>query len=261
MFFEGIVVHKVPYKERDLIVKLLLRNGLTGSFYIYGGQGGGKHHKPNLFEPGCMMKIHVKEQKSKALEGNDILIAQEYQRIWDPKHIRHNIQAFYLMCLYFEIITKLAQPHNAQDREMDHAETEGIFSVLSNALFYLDESLNRGDFITEQHAMLFMVKLLFHMGIMPDTEHCGYCTGLLMDSPSVSFVATDGHFACGQCVSTENEKGFLLRVKKGFQTRFQDYAELTEARFPEFDKLIQFFCQQFHLKPIELKSYSLLFKR
>jgi recombinational DNA repair protein (RecF pathway) len=45
MVFEGIVIHKVSYKERDLIVKLIMRNGTVGSFYIYGGKVGGKHHK------------------------------------------------------------------------------------------------------------------------------------------------------------------------------------------------------------------------
>ncbi len=260
MLFEGIVVAKVPYKERDLIVKLLLRNGLVGSFYVYGGQGGGKHHKPTLFEPGCMMKIMIKEQKTKSSEGNELMVAAEYQRLWDPKFIRHDIQAFYLMCLYFEVLMKLAQPYHPGASDFEHAETEGIFSVISNALFYLDDSLGKKAFIAHQQLHLFMVKLLFYMGIMPDTDHCGFCSTELVNVQSLSFVAANGNFACHACVPADDEKGFLMRIKKGYQTKFQQYTELTGTSFPESDKLIQYFCQQFGLKPLELRSYSLLFK-
>lgn len=260
MFFEGIVISKIPYKERDLIVKLLLRNGLMGSFYVYGGQGGGKHHKPTQFEAGSMMKIHIKESGPKATEGSELMIAAEYQRNWDPKFVRHDIQAFYLMCLYFEILLKVVQPFHPKESSPAHTESEGIFSVISNALFYLDESLSNKNFIPEQQLSLFMVKLLFHLGIMPDTDHCGLCSSDLMEARGVSFVTASGHFACHQCVSGENDKGFLLRVKKAFQTRYQEYTDLGGTSFGESDKLLHYLCQQFHLKPVELKSYKLLFK-
>ncbi len=260
MLFEGIVIHRVPYKERDLIVKLLLRNGLLGSFYIYGGQGGGKHHKPTVFEPGSMMKIHVRETKTRSLEGAELMVAQEYTRVWEPAHVRYNIQAFYLICLYFELVLKIAPVQHAGEDQLSGGETEGIFSVVSNALFHLEGSLSKNDFDAPQQLMLFMVKLLFHMGIMPDTDHCGYCRSNLLEATSSTFLPAEGQFACGNCTTGENEKGFLLRVKKGFQTRFQDYAEVMGTNFHEADRLIQYFCHQFHLKPMDLRSYKLLFK-
>src|SRR5665647_2479931 len=107
MVFEGIVIHKIPYKERDLIVKLILRSGLLASFYVYGGQGGGKHHKPTILELGSMMKIMIKEQRGTKVDGSDLMIASEYQRLWEPSTVRHNVQAYYLECLYFEILQKL----------------------------------------------------------------------------------------------------------------------------------------------------------
>jgi len=61
-------------------------------------------------------------------------------------------------------------------------------------------------------------------------------------------------------VNAENEKGFLLRIKKGYQTRYPDYLELTGTDFQEADKLIQFFCHHFQLRPVELKSYGLLMR-
>lgn len=261
MVFEGLVIHKVPYKDRDLIVKLILRNGAVGSFYVYGGQGGGKHHKPTIFEAGSMVKIMIREQKSHRVDGAELMVASETQRIWEPQLVRHNIQAFYLICLYFEILQKFAMPFQAGASDYENQEHEGIFSVISNALFYLNDSLSKNQFEASQHLNLFMIKLLFHLGIMPDTDRCSYCSTNLMEVSGVTFLPDNGQFSCLQCVNAENEKGFLLRIKKGYQTRYQDYLELTGASFQEADKLIQFFCHHFHLRPVELKTYKLLLQR
>ena len=260
MVFEGVVIHKVPYKERDLIVKLIMRNGMMGSFYIYGGQGGGKHHKPTIFEIGSMVKIQIKEQRPGKIEGNELMMASESQRLWEPHLIRHNIQAIYLVCLYLEILQKFSMNFQVNSGDYENREHEGVFSVISNALFHLNDSLEKQEFIAHQHLTLFMIKLLFHLGIMPETDQCSYCATALMEAPGVTFLAANGHFACTQCVNAENEKGFLLRIKKGYQTKYQDYQELTGTNFQEADKLIQFFCHHFQLRPLELKSYGLLLR-
>jgi DNA repair protein RecO len=257
MSFEGIVIHRVPYKERDLIVKLLLRNGLVGSFYIYGGQGGGKSHKPTIFEIGSMMKIMIKDQKTR-IDSSELMISAEHQRLWEPQSIRHDIKAYYLVCLYLELIQKFAIPFHPNDPE--HRDHEGVFAVVSNALFYIEDALSKKQFVPHQQLTLFMVKLLFHLGIMPDTEFCSYCQTDLLENEGVVFMPANGQFACQQCSPGENEKGFLLRIKMGYQTKFQDYSLFLGTNFPECDKLLQYFCHQYHLRPVELKSYSLLFK-
>ena len=260
MVFEGIVTNKVAYKERDLIVRLLLRNGLAGSFYVYGGQGGGKNHKPTIYELGSMMKVMVKEQRIQKVEGSDLMIASESQRLWNSELVRYDVQAFYLTCLYYEIINKIAMSFQQGISLYENTENDGIFSVLSNALFHLEKSLVAKEFLAEQHLNLFLIKLLFHLGIMPDTDHCGFCSTNLMEAPGVSFVPTAGQFNCTACAPAQNEKGFLLRIKFGYQTRYQDYQQFTGSSFHEADKLIQFFCHHFQLKTMELKSYKLLFK-
>lgn len=259
MHFEGLLIHRTPYKDRDLIVKLLLRNGLVGSFYIYGGQGGGKKLKPTVFEIGSMIKVMVKDQKTRA-ETSELMISAEHQRIWEPQSIRYDIKAFYLVCLYFELIQKFAIPFQPGTSDYENMDQEGIFSVVSNALFFMEDSLKKQQFSPHQQLSLFMVKLLYHLGIMPDTDHCSYCQTDLMESDSVVFLPANGQFACQHCSPGENEKGFLLRIKKGYQTRYAEYAEFMGTNFPECDKLIQYFCHQYHLRPVELKSYGLLFK-
>lgn len=257
MVFEGVLIQRVPYKDRDLIVKLLLRNGLVGSFYVYGGQGGGKKQKPTIFETGSLLRILVKEQRTK-IDSSDLMISAEHSRLWEPQSVRYDIKAFYLVCLYFELVQKFAQPMQpGQGHGGDH---EGVFSVVSNALFYIEDALAKKQFVAHQQLMLFLVKLLFHLGIMPDTDHCSYCQTGLMEMEAASFLPASGQFACHACAQGDNEKGFLLRMKKGYQTRFQDYADFLGTNFPECDRLIQYFCHQYHLRPVELKSYGLLFK-
>lgn len=257
MVFEGLVINKTAYKERDLIVKLLLRNGSLGSFYVYGGQGGGKKQKPTIYELGSMLKVDTKDRRNSSVETSELLVVSEASRLWAPQNVRYNIQAFYLACLYFEIYQKIIHPTGATGEGM--IDNDGLFAVLSNGIFYIEDALIKNEFEVATHLNLFLVKLLFHLGIMPDTDHCSYCQADLLDSPSVSFIPEQGQFACSQCVSAENEKGFLLRIKKSYQTKFQDYKELTHAHFSECDKLMNFFCHHFHLRTIELKTYSLLF--
>lgn len=259
MLFEGIVIHRVPYKDRDLIVKLLLRNGLVGSFYIYGGQGGGKKHKPTIFETGSMIRIMIKDQKTK-IESSDLMISAEHHRLWEPQSIRHDIKAFYLVCLYFELIQKFSMSYHHGSSDYENMDHEGVFSVVSNALFYIEDALVKKQFVAHQQLTLFMVKLLFHLGIMPDTDNCSYCQTDLLENDSVVFMPSNGQFACQVCIQGENEKGFLLRIKKGYQTKFQEYSGFIGTNFTECDKLLQYFCHQYHLRPVELKSYKLLFK-
>jgi recombinational DNA repair protein (RecF pathway) len=260
MVFEGIVISRIPYKERDLIAKILLRNGHLASFYVYGGMGGGKHHKASLFEHGSMMKINIKEAKNHRVDGSDLMVVSEYQRLWEPTQLRHNVQAFYLSCLYFEILQKIAIPFKLGLTEDNSHEGHGIFPVMSNALFQMEDALVKDKFLPEQQLSLFLIKLIFHLGIMPDTDSCSTCGSDLMEGPGASFLPANGQFACLQCVTAENEKSFLLRIKKGFQTKYSEYDSLVGSTFQESDKLIQYFCHQFHLRPVELKSYKLLFK-
>lgn len=257
MVFEGIVIGKTPYKERDLIVKVLLRSGFLASFYVYGGQGGGKHHKPSLFEFGSMMRIHIKDQGNRGVEKKELMIVSEYERIWEPTAIRHNIKAFYLSCLYYEIILKFVVSYHPDHGELDQ-EHAGIFNVLSNALFYLEKSLMDQSFESHQHLHVFLVKLLYHLGIMPDMDYCVYCGEDLLTSSGVHFLISEGQFSCLNCAPEKNDLGFLLRIKKAYQTKYQHISEVHGTNVEETEKLLSYFCHHFHVKMVDLKSYQLI---
>ncbi len=259
MVVEGLVISKIPYKERDLIVKLILRNGLMASFYLYGGQGGGKYNKPLIFDVGVMMQVKIKESKSFRKDGSDLMQIDESKIIWSPKSIRHHFQAFYLMCLFFEMVQKFAITFKLGESDFTD-DQDGIFSVLSNALFYIDESVAKNQFIPEQHSLLFLVKLLFHLGIMPNLNVCSFCSTPLENFSHVSLMIENGQFSCSLCAMGENDKNLFVKLKRSFQTKYQDYIQLEQVNFNDVDKLIKYFCHHFNLRPIELKSYSLLFK-
>ncbi len=260
MVVEGIVISKIPYKERDLIVKLILRNGLAGSFYIYGGQGGGKHQKPSQFDVGLMMRIKIKKSQSYRHGNSDLMMVEESSVIWSPQKIRYNVEAFYLMCFFFELIQKFALNFD-QNETFEDNEHDGIFSVVSNALFFMDQALCKNDFNFEQHALIFFVKILFHLGIIPNLESCSFCSKDLEKFSRVSLIFQSGQFACSECSPGENDRHLLAKLKIVYQTKYQDYSKVIGASGGDIDKLMKYFCHHFNLRPMELKSYSMLFKR
>lgn len=65
---EGILLSKLPYKDRHLICHMLLRSGKKVGVIFYGGAGGGKKMKSTNLELGHMIKVELKHSnKNKEL--------------------------------------------------------------------------------------------------------------------------------------------------------------------------------------------------
>jgi hypothetical protein len=47
----------------------------------------------------------IKEQRTR-IEVSELMVSVEYQQVWKPQLIRHDIKAFYLLCFYFELVQK-----------------------------------------------------------------------------------------------------------------------------------------------------------
>lgn len=208
---EGIIIQKTPYKEKDLICHMLLRSGKTLPVYFYGGRGGGKQSKGSILELGFMINIHLREQRKSI--GDAIHIAKEYQLGWNSKNIRNDYQAMCLMSFYLELIAKIA---TAEDIQTMHGEEHsGLFKVLSNALFYLDDSMEKKSFQIETQLFLFLTKLIVDLGITPDVHHCLFCDKELKLNELCLFSHVDGGFSCSDCSSKVDE--FLSENKQAFQ--------------------------------------------
>lgn len=262
MVLEGLVVQVIPQKERDLVARLLLRQGTMCSIYVYGGMGGGKNSKPRVFEPGSMMRVEARINKTGVAQ--DLLTAGETNLIWRSDNIRHDSSAFALTCLYLEMTMKTAVNFNHQDEHSTGREHSGLFAVLSNALFHLDQSLGQKEFHWRSHLLLFLSKFLHHLGVMPDESSCVFCGEALEGDVIAPLIQDQGGFSCSSCIQ---QAGLPIStplpvrplLAKAVRTNFKDWREIPEVPLPVNIQLMQFWSYHMQVKLPELTSYQLLF--
>jgi len=263
MALEGLVVQIIPQKERDLIARMLLREGTMTSVYVFGGMGGGKNSKPRVFEPGNLMRIETRSSKSGHAGGDTLHTVSDHTLLWQSTQIRHHPQGFALACLYLEMVLKTALPHQSDNT---HASREhaGLFNVVSNGLFYLDQALAQKTLQWESHLLLFLAKFLLHLGVLPDENECVFCGGDLSEEAMAPLVLEQGGFACSNCAGqVETDLGTPLPVRallaQAIRTKFQDWGSLPFTPLAVDTRLIQFWCYHFQVKLPEVTSYKMLF--
>lgn len=269
MNVEGILIHKTPYKERDLICKILLRSGKVLTVYFYGGRGGGKKSKGSILEVGFMLKINLAPRRKKI--ESEIHVAKEHQLIWKSDKIREDFKAFYLMCFYLELIGKVTI---SSDLEDETNEFHTLFSVLSNSLYYLDHSLIQKHFELEGHLFIFLSKIMHALGVHPDIDACLFCAKDLEADEFVRFDHLNGGFSCHDCASKTDEfisdNRFLLEelnaAKKlrsllgqlrSLQTK--NYLEVNDVSKNNNLALINFINAHYHFTQEQFKSWGMIF--
>jgi len=94
---EGLVLSKMAYQDRHLIVKLLARDGIIYSLLFFGGKGGGTKNKGSIVELGYMLQAYIKQSK-----GSDLLMTSDWKLIWSPEKIRGDYKAYTLLCFFIE---------------------------------------------------------------------------------------------------------------------------------------------------------------
>lgn len=269
MDIEGIIISKTPYKERDLICNLLLRSGKKVSVYFYGGRGGGKKNKGSILEVGFMLKILLNERRKK-IESN-IKIAKEHKLLWDCDNIRTDFKAFYLACFFMEYIAKIAIADELE--EVSDSEHEGLFNVLSNGLFFLDQAVGNKSLDLNSHLFIFLTKLAAHLGIGQDVEHCIFCEKNFVDQEVCLFNHQDGGFSCLDCSSKRDEylsDNKLLReeylssqelrisLKKVYQLPYKSYGELSGITQGLASAEFNFINYQFGFTKDQIKSWEMV---
>lgn len=257
MQLEGILVHKAIHKERDLIGTLLLRDGTLVNLYFYGGRGGGKSQKGSILELGFMLKVKL---GSRIKKNQDIQIASEWNLIWNSENIRSNHKAFYLSTFFFEFIKKVAP---AKDLEYEDNSEEGLFRVLSNALFFMDKSLVENIFHFETHMMSFLAKMIYELGISPDIDHCSFCQVKLHESQFILNVEQGG-FACVNCTDNfhkaEIQASTLVHRSLHYfkQTPYKELAAQEYLEKAQVHSLFNYICFHYGWEKSQFISYSLL---
>ncbi len=258
---EGLLIHKIPYQDRHLIGHLLLRSGRLASVLFYGGQGGGKKKKSSLLELGYMFNIELAQSRSTV----ELYKAKEWQPIWIHKSIRHNHQAFYLMCSYLEVTRRISPLENLHDDNLQaNCFSKGLFSVLSNAIFHLE---NRSQFDSRSELLIFFGKLLVEQGLFPERENCGLCGEALSSFFELYLSSQHGAFICPNCylneegsVSVDGEQGRELWELLGViaNHKYQDLDALKLERFGAVNALFHYLCFQLHFHYSDFKSVPMV---
>lgn len=269
MNVEGIIIQKTPYKERDLICHVLLRSGKTLPVYFYGGRGGGKKSKGSFLEIGFMLKLQLREQR-KSLD-TAIYIAKEYSLVWGSDHIRSNYQALCLLSFYLEVTSKLALSEDLKSQHGD--EFAGLFKVVSNAIFFLDDALAKDNFKLYNQLFLFLSKLTMELGILPDTDHCLFCEKEFDTNSMSLFIPAEGGFSCLDCNSNRDEflsenrvlrtnyqvdRDLRLGFKKALSLNFKDYIELEPMNFTAAQSQFMHINYQFGFDEKSFKTWKLI---
>ena len=258
---EGIVLSKIPYDDRHIIANLLLRSGRKVSVVFYGGRGGGAKQKSSVIELGFMLNVELRTSK----QNVDVYHAKEWNLIWHHNHIRLEHSAFYLMCFFLEVANRVSPVENLHDVHDENTEMVGIFTTLSNALVNLEKSLEQKAFYTHSHSVIFLTKLLLHLGVFPEREHCTLCGEELTKFNDMYLIAEEGGFACPPCLNQRQsysvQSGRELWELVG-HIAHSKYSELGAIKL-EFKSLprslFHYFCFQFHYEEKDFKTASMVF--
>jgi DNA repair protein RecO len=257
----GIILKTVPYKERDLIVQVLLEDGHIVSFYAFGGRGGGKKIKPTILEIGNAINFEIENNQNG--RSTDLNMAREWSLRWSSKEIKKNFMAFSLMCLCFELILKIMPQSKLTLDQLD--EHTGIFAAISNFLFQLDQSVVQ----KKDNFSLFsftLGKLIAHLGIKPDLLSCVVCGEELRPSQNLLFAGHQGGFICHHCLSG-NEPAFEIQdsimiykiLSQSFELKFSEWESLNRVDKNAMRKLLSFLAENFQFDLKEINSLSLIF--
>lgn len=271
---EGIVISKSMYRDRDLICNLLLRNGKKLSVLFFGGRGGGKSQKTSFLELGYLLKLELQINRNQ----KDLYVAKEWKLGWHHNKLRNNHKSFFLMCFFFEIISKIIIDDDSifSKESVAFDEQGGLFRVASNALFYLEESIKEENFDLQQQKFLFLVKLIFELGVTPNLLECVYCGSILQDGDKLfakRLVNESGGFSCATCEFQHSKDidrsnlsehyyqdhlGIFKMINFVKNLKYSDYSVLTNATSSMTSILFSYLCQQFQIEETSFKSLVML---
>jgi len=251
---EGLLIYKTPYQEKHLITKLLLRSGKRISVIFYGGRG-----KKGSLDLGHMLSVEIARSKS----TDTIYKASEWSIIWTPNLLRGNFEAFSLMCFYFEVISKLSLEESLHDEDDTHQS--GLFSVISNGIFYLEQTIKAQTFVKEQQLLLFLGKLTLEQGIYPRMKSCVFCDQNLEDRKTLALLFEKGGFSCNLCfedLEGDLAKGlwkFLQNIRTESHRDF-NFKNLNYQNVRALSQLLfDYFCFQFQMAPKSFKALPMVF--
>ncbi len=211
-----------------------------------------------------MMKLEL----SHAKRNSELHRAKEWTPLWCYEYIRLNHKAFSTMCFYLEMVSHLCAEEDLFDDHADFDESMvGLFRVLSNALFHLEERLKSQKCDPHSEIVIFLGKLLIEQGVFPTRDNCAFCDGALEKLGRIYLVTDHGGFSCGEC-ATHLEEAMMSSSQEGRELweilgsvanhRYQELSELKMQDKGVIHTLLNYACYQLHLEIGRLKSLKMV---
>lgn len=260
---EGILISKLPYQDKHLIGNLLLRNGNKISVMFYGGQGGGKKNVSSILQVGYLFKVSFGRIKN----NFEILSSKEHTEKWYHRNISQNPVGFYLLCFFCEFCQTFApQITHKDDLDLLERSHEGIFRLLSNALFRLDSEVIQNNFDSNFELFIFLTKAMVELGIFPRTETCAISGVEINDNDNVSLSVEQGGFVHFDHLNMEEQR--LINRAEGRMLR-TELLRVAACKYAQVNKdvniskatlniLFNYICYHQNTNRENFKSLSLL---
>ncbi len=247
MHVKAMVLSKKIFKDRHLISDVLLEDGSKKTVLFFGGQGGGAKSKPSTVELGFALNLSLKESSKSRIYN-----CKEWSVHWRHLSIENNYKAYFLLNFFCEVI------NNVSFEDMNESSEVGeLYTILSNACFYLDESLKQDDFDMYRSTFMFLGKLLYSLGIFPDLQNCIVCKNKL--NIGTYFNVKDGGFECSSCSDFHRPSEVFTNLRKVMTIPFKKYSQFTQLNIEQSRQIYTYFIQQFQINPHHIKSSQFIY--
>ncbi len=229
---DGLVLKVYPFKDKDLVVSVLLRNGKKRSLFLRGAKNNQKAFRDPIDHAHLFTFCYSPRRSTLA---NRLISSSEWNCQWAPSSIRHNVDAYYLTCLFIDCIDRAAMEHDDSEEGNSLQSTVGdFFRLLSNALFFLNQAAAQKQVVPQTHFLLFFVKFLQYLGLFPQIQHCLSCQKHLpshiQSQQTVFFHLEKGGFTCQQCEGKDDYIQDELDLWSLFllvgQSKYSDYEQI-----------------------------------
>ncbi len=259
---DGIILSKVPFKDRHAVCHILRRNGKKISVLFYGGLGGGKKKSSSILELGSALKLELYHHRS----TDHLYKSREWSPLWRHENIRRQYRSFTHLCFYLEFLQKVAVSDDLSDEDQRCKNTGSLFSVGSNAIFFLEKSCVDRHYNPYFASTLFLSKLLIAEGLFPEIHNC-IVTGEKIAQKMQCLLLNDlGGFAMTHSLgrspsSTYNGETHLMLRSFLHNTSLLNYQTIEENRPLEtscFYLLLDYCLYQFHLTQKRFKTLGTL---
>ena len=158
-------------------------------FLFLGGRGGGKNKKPSTLELGYLLKVELIYSQS----TKELYSAREWLPLWAHQRIRFDYKAYHLMCFFLEIAEKISVGEYLHRDFCEHSTKGiGIFKVLANGIYHLEQAIKEKCFSMQEHGACFLGKLLLDQGVFPERRECTFCGEKFMEGRDVFLVPDRG---------------------------------------------------------------------